>query len=63
VYVEERLSKDRHQERLRQAEQHRAGRQVTELRRLERRRRRAERELVRAGQRVEQLRATLRVVS
>ena len=47
MYVEERLAKDRHQERLRRADQHRASRQVTELRRLERRRRRAERELVR----------------
>ncbi len=63
MYVQERLTQDRHQERLQQAAQHRANRQVAELRRLERRQRRAERELVRAGQRVEQLRATLRVVS
>ena len=62
MYVEETLTRQRQAERIREAEQHRAGRQVTELRRLERRQRRAERELIRAWQRVEQLRSTLRVV-
>jgi hypothetical protein len=59
MYVQERLSKDRQQERLRRAEQERAARQATELRRLEKRQERAERELLSAWQRVEQLRAKL----
>jgi hypothetical protein len=63
MYVQERLSKDRHKERLRQAEQERSARQVTELRRLEKRRERAERELLSAWQRVERLRSTIGAVS
>jgi hypothetical protein len=63
MYVQERLSKDRHTERLRQAEQERSARQVTELRRLEKRRERAERELLSAWQRVERLRSTIGAVS
>jgi hypothetical protein len=59
MYAQERLSKERQYERLRQAEQQRSARQVTELRRLERRRERAERELLSAWQRVERLRSSL----
>jgi hypothetical protein len=59
MHVQDYLVRERQQERLRQAEDGRAGHQVTELRRLERRRERAERQLLRARQRVEQFRALL----
>lgn len=59
MYVQEYVSKERQQERLRQAEQERSARQVTELRKLEKRQERAERQLLFAWQRVERLRATL----
>jgi hypothetical protein len=59
MYVQDRLSKDRQQERLRQAEQQRSARQLTELRRLEKRSERAERQLLSAWQRVERMRSTL----
>ena len=62
MYTHEYLSKERQQERLRQAEQDRAARQVTELRRLEKRQERAERQLLSAWQRVERLRSTLGTV-
>ena len=63
MYVQECLSKERQQERLRRAEQERSARQVTELRRLEKRQERAERELLSAWQRVERLRSTIGAVS
>jgi hypothetical protein len=59
MYVEQYLIKDKHQERLRQAEEEQLGRQVVQIRRLEKRRERAERQLLQAWQRVEQLRETL----
>jgi hypothetical protein len=59
MYVGEFLVKEQHQERLRRAQEGRSANQAAELRRLERRSRRAERELLAAWQRVEQLRATL----
>ena len=59
MYTQECLAKDRHQERLRQAEQERAASQVSELRKLEKRQERAERELLHAWQRVEELRSTM----
>ena len=59
MYTQEYLSKERQQERLREAEQERSARQVTELRKLEKRQERAERQLLSAWQRVERLRATL----
>jgi hypothetical protein len=63
MYVQECLARERQQERLRQARDQRSAKQVTELRKLERRQRRAERELLRAWQQVERFRSTLRVVS
>ena len=62
MYTQEHLAKDRQYERLRQAEQERAARQVTELRKLEKRQERAERQLLSAWQRVERLRSTLGTV-
>ena len=59
MYTQEHLSKERQRERLRQAEQERSARQVTELRKLEKRQERAERQLLSAWQRVERLRSTL----
>jgi hypothetical protein len=62
MYTQEHLAKERQHERLRQAEQERSARQVTELRKLERRQERAERQLLSAWQRVERLRSTLGTV-
>jgi len=59
MYAQEYVSKERQRERLRQAEQERSARQVTELRKLEKRQERAERQLLSAWQRVERLRTTL----
>jgi hypothetical protein len=63
MYTHEYLSKERQRERLRQADQERSARQVTQLRRLEKRQERAERQLLSAWQRVERLRSTLGTVS
>jgi hypothetical protein len=62
MYTQEHLSKERQRERLRQAEQERSARQVAELRKLEKRQERAERQLLSAWQRVERLRSTLGTV-
>jgi hypothetical protein len=59
MYTQEYLAKDRHRERLRQAEEERAAHQVSELHKLERRQERAERQLLHAWRRVEQLRSLL----
>jgi hypothetical protein len=59
MYTSETLAKDRHLDRLRQAQENRLARQAAELRRLERTKQRAERALRDAGQRVHELRATL----
>ncbi len=59
MYAQEYLVKERHQERLRQAEGQRAASQAAELRKLEKRQERAERQLLSAWQRVEQLRSLL----
>jgi len=59
MYTQEYLAKERQRERLRQAEQERSARQVTELRKLEKRQERAERQLLSAWQRVERLRSAL----
>lgn len=58
-YVQEALSRDRHQERLKQAQEERSAHQVSELRRLVRRQVRAERELLHAWQRADRLRSIL----
>lgn len=59
MYAQEYLVKERQCERLRQAEQERAASQVAELRKLEKRQERAERQLLHAWQRVEQLRSLM----
>ncbi len=59
MYTQEYLAKERHRERLRQAEQERAASQVTALRKLEKRQERAERQLLSAWKRVEQLRSLM----
>jgi hypothetical protein len=59
MYAQEYLVKERHQERLRQAEGQRAASQAAELHKLEKRHERAERQLQSALQRVEQLRSLL----
>ncbi len=53
MYIEQSLVRERQQERLRQAREDQAAQRVLGLRRLERRQERAERDLLRAWQRVE----------
>lgn len=59
MYVEQYIARDKHQERLKRAEEEQLGRQVVQMRKLEKRRERAERQLLQARQRVEQLRDVL----
>ena len=59
MYTQEYLVKERHRERLREAEEERAAHQVVELRKLEKRQERAERQLLHAWKRVEQLRSLI----
>jgi hypothetical protein len=59
MYTQEYLVKERQQERLRQAEGQRAASQAAELHKLEKRQERAERQLLQAWQRVEQLRSVM----
>ncbi len=59
MYAEQYLARERHRERLKQAEQERAGQRVAELRKLQKERERAERRLLRAWQRVEQARSAM----
>jgi ferric iron reductase protein FhuF len=59
MYAQEYLIKERQRERLRQAEQERVASQAAELRKLEKRQERAERQLLHAWQRVEQLRSLM----
>ena len=62
MYVEQCLARDRHAERLKRAEHERLAHRAAELSRLERRQERAERELLSAWHRVDQLRSTLESV-
>jgi hypothetical protein len=59
MYTQEYLVKERQQERLRQAEGQRAASQAAEFHKLEKRHERAERQLLQAWQRVEQLRSLM----
>jgi hypothetical protein len=61
MYIEQLLARDRHEERLKQAREERAAHQVAELRRMEKRRERAERELLHVWQAVDQLRSAMQV--
>jgi hypothetical protein len=59
MYTQEYLVRERQRERLRQAEQERTASQAAELRKLEKRQARAERQLLHVWQRVEQLRSAM----
>jgi hypothetical protein len=61
TYIEQRLARDRHEERLKQAREERAAHRFVELRRMEKRRERAERELLHVWQAVDQLRSAMQV--
>lgn len=61
MYMSETLAKDRYRDRLERAQESRMGRQAAELRKLDRVRQRAERKLLRAWERADELRATLEV--
>jgi hypothetical protein len=59
MYVEQYIVQHKQQERLRRAEEEQIGRQAAQMRKLEKRRERAERQLLQAWQRVDQLRETM----
>lgn len=59
MFVEECLVRERHQERIKRAEEQRIRQQVLELRKLVKRQERAEQELLDAWQRVDQLRSIM----
>ena len=61
MYIEQCLARDRHEERLKQAQQETAAHRAVVLHRMERRRERAERELLQAWQAVDQLRSRMQV--
>jgi hypothetical protein len=61
VYPSETLARDRHRDQLESARQARIARQAAELRRRDRSRQRAERRLLRAWQRADELRAALEI--
>ena len=62
MYAGQYLARERQQERLQQAQEQRIARRLAELRRLEKRQERAERELLHAWARVEHVRARLDAV-
>jgi hypothetical protein len=59
MYLSQTLARDRHRSRLESAQQARIARQAAELRRLERIRQRAERRLLRAWQRADEVRTMI----
>ncbi len=59
MYTSQTLARERHLDQLERARQSRIGRQAAELRRLDRIRQRAERRLLRAWQRADDLRITI----
>ena len=59
MYTSETLARDRHHERLERAQEARLGRQAAELRRLQRVKQRAERRLLRAWRRADELQSVL----
>jgi hypothetical protein len=61
MYAEEFLTRQRHQERLRQAQEGRSAHRVAALRKLEKRQQRAEAELLDVWQRVDRMRSRLGV--
>jgi hypothetical protein len=61
MYIEQCLARDRHEERLKQAREESAAHQVVVLHRMERRRERAERELLHVWQAVDRLRSAMQV--
>jgi hypothetical protein len=62
MYAEQYLVRERHQQRIKQAEQERAGQRVVELRKLEKEQERAERRLLQVWRRVEQARSAMNPV-
>jgi hypothetical protein len=62
MYAEQYLARARHQERIEQAEQERAGQRVVELRKLEKKQERAERHLLQVWLRLEQARSAINPV-
>lgn len=61
MYLSETLARDRHHDRLEQAQQSRIARQAAELRKLDRIQQRAERKLLRVWQRADELRTAIEI--
>lgn len=59
MYTQQALAGERHQELLKMAERERAGQLIVQLRKLERQRERAERQLLRVWQRVERTQSVM----
>lgn len=59
IHPPETLARDRYQEMLRRAREHRRARQLAELRKIERMRNRAERKLLQLRRRTTEIRASL----
>jgi hypothetical protein len=59
MYASESIARQRHAERLKQAHEERAARQLAELRKLDRVRQRAERKLLSAWERADELKGIL----
>jgi hypothetical protein len=59
VFISESIARQRNAERLKEAQQERSARQVSELQKLERVRQRAERKLLSAWERSDELRSQL----
>jgi hypothetical protein len=62
MYIEQCLARERHAERLKQAHEERKASQIAALQRMEKRRERAERELLHAWQAVDHLRSVIQAV-
>jgi hypothetical protein len=62
MYLSQTLARDRHRSQLESAQQARIARQLAELRRLERIRQRAERRLLRAWRRADELRTMIETI-
>ena len=62
MYANQYLVRERHQERIKQAERERAGQRIAGLRKLENEQARAERRLLQVWQRVEQARSAMNPV-
>lgn len=60
MYIEQYLAKERHQEQIKRAERERTSQRIAEVRKLEKQRKRVERQLLEVWQRLDQARSRIR---